>query len=204
MKCSKCGDTLTIEETKFKKFLYCLTCYETFNSVGYEPDCCQNPSLIKVRHKISNGSYNIRDQCKNCGKINTKSYSHKSYDINGLPESDISRNAIRLEIIDENYQTKRKWFSEHKEKNFSINKIHPDYPAYLETEEWKTKRELVFKRDNYKCQSCLKNRADQVHHLNYKNIFNEPLFELISICTECHKIITDREKGVKIEKKIVH
>jgi hypothetical protein len=38
-------------------------------------------------------------------------------------------------------------------------------------------------------------RASQVHHLTYKHLRNEPLFELISVCVPCHDAITamDRE-----------
>lgn len=61
------------------------------------------------------------------------------------------------------------------------------YKYYLTTQEWKTKRDLILKRDNYICQGCLSVKATEVHHLTYDNAFDELAFQLISLCNECHK-----------------
>jgi hypothetical protein len=61
------------------------------------------------------------------------------------------------------------------------------YDAYLLTEAWRTKRVQVLKRDNGLCQGCLKRQATQVHHLTYDHVGDELLFELASICDECHE-----------------
>lgn len=47
------------------------------------------------------------------------------------------------------------------------------YNAYLISPEWLAKLERVLWRDNYFCQSCLEERARQVHHKTYERIFNE-------------------------------
>ena len=57
-------------------------------------------------------------------------------------------------------------------------------------------------RDDGKCKAilsgCLRS-ANQVHHLSYQHVGNEPLFELISVCSACHDKITamdrDRKNG---------
>jgi len=69
------------------------------------------------------------------------------------------------------------------------------YTAYLLTPEWRSKADRVLARDAWVCQACLRNRATQAHHLTYKHVFNEPLFELIAVCRPCHEKITrlDRE-----------
>ena len=89
---------------------------------------------------------------------------------------------VKSTTIKKNLTKKEKWFIE-------------KYRPYLKSKEWKDKRLLVLKRDNYVCQSCLKSKATEVHHLTYKHVFNEPLFELVSICNPCHVFITklDRE-----------
>lgn len=69
-----------------------------------------------------------------------------------------------------------------------------DYKAYLLTKDWADRRTAVFQRDNYLCQGCRINRAVQVHHLTYKNIFREPLFDLVAICKSCHdQLHADRD-----------
>ncbi|WP_430969077.1 HNH endonuclease [Spongiimicrobium sp. 2-473A-2-J] len=59
--------------------------------------------------------------------------------------------------------------------------------TYLKSDEWKRKRYVVLKRDNWKCVYCGK-RATQVHHKKYakKNIGKEPIKWLVSICKSCH------------------
>jgi len=105
-------------------------------------------------------------------------------------------------------------FEEKKERVKSLmsseaKKIASDaHRDYLNSPEWKTKRERVMKRDKYYCRDCLvfipqikklfkdfifeeidfARRASQVHHLDY-SFLNTP-YEIdycISLCEECHK-----------------
>jgi hypothetical protein len=57
---------------------------------------------------------------------------------------------------------------------------------YLQTPEWKKRWRATRRRDKYICQVCHKNKATQVHHLNYDHWKNEPLDDLISVCRLCH------------------
>ena len=62
------------------------------------------------------------------------------------------------------------------------------YREYLKSDEWKRKRYVVLKRDNWTCQYCGK-KATQVHHLKYAKyqIGKEPIKWLVSVCGSCHK-----------------
>ena len=62
------------------------------------------------------------------------------------------------------------------------------YREYLKSDEWKRKRYVVLKRDNWTCQYCDK-KATQVHHLKYAKyqIGKEPIKWLVSLCGACHK-----------------
>jgi 5-methylcytosine-specific restriction endonuclease McrA len=57
---------------------------------------------------------------------------------------------------------------------------------YYKSQEWKRKRKAVFIRDNFLCQDCKIWKAEEVHHLHYRNLFNESLDDLISLCAPCH------------------
>ena len=61
---------------------------------------------------------------------------------------------------------------------------------YLLSEEWQRKRYVVLKRDNGRCVYCGA-PATQVHHKRYakRNIGNEPISWLVSICKTCHESI---------------
>lgn len=58
---------------------------------------------------------------------------------------------------------------------------------YLKSEEWKRKRYVVLKRDNWRCVFC-GSKATQVHHKRYAkyNIGKEPIEWLVSVCKSCH------------------
>ena len=58
--------------------------------------------------------------------------------------------------------------------------------VYLKSDEWKRKRYVVLKRDNWKCVYC-GSKATQVHHKKYakNNIGKEPIEWLESVCDTC-------------------
>jgi len=62
------------------------------------------------------------------------------------------------------------------------------YRSYLQSDDWKRKRYVVLKRDNWRCVYCGA-RATQVHHKRYakRNIGKEPIEWLVSVCEDCHK-----------------
>lgn len=61
------------------------------------------------------------------------------------------------------------------------------YREYLKSDEWKRKRFVVLRRDNWRCKYC-GGHATQVHHLKYAkyNIGKEPIEWLVSVCKPCH------------------
>ena len=62
--------------------------------------------------------------------------------------------------------------------------------VYLKSDEWRRKRYVVLKRDNWCCVYC-SSRATQVHHKRYakRNIGKEPIEWLVSVCENCHNSI---------------
>jgi len=61
------------------------------------------------------------------------------------------------------------------------------YRSYLQSDDWKRKRYVVLKRDNWHCVYCGA-PATEVHHLKYAkwNIGKEPIEWLVSVCNGCH------------------
>ncbi|HSC52164.1 MAG TPA: hypothetical protein VLC98_00980 [Phnomibacter sp.] len=61
--------------------------------------------------------------------------------------------------------------------------------VYLKSDAWQRKRYIVMKRDRWRCVYCGAN-ATQVHHTRYaRNIGNEPINWLVSVCNCCHDSI---------------
>jgi 5-methylcytosine-specific restriction endonuclease McrA len=67
--------------------------------------------------------------------------------------------------------------------------------TYLSSDDWKRKRALVLKRDQYRCMHCGA-RATQVHHKRYarRNIGKEPIEWLVSVCKSCHEEQHDHKR----------
>ena len=87
-------------------------------------------------------------------------------------------------------------------KNNLTTLNYSSYYEYLKSDDWKRIRNLVLKRDNYKCRIC-KNRATQVHHKRYfqKVLTGKNIGYLVSICSDCHTFIeydvdTKEKRGI--------
>lgn len=77
-----------------------------------------------------------------------------------------------------------------------------NYDAYIHSRDWYAKRDKRIKLDNYTCQVCgTTERPLQVHHRTYKNLGNEPMEDLITVCSVCHSIISEIEH-TKLSDKI--
>jgi 5-methylcytosine-specific restriction endonuclease McrA len=68
------------------------------------------------------------------------------------------------------------------------------YDRYLKTPKWAGKRAKVLARSGGLCESCLENRATEVHHLTYAHVFDEPAFDLRAVCSYCHDRLTARDR----------
>jgi len=70
--------------------------------------------------------------------------------------------------------------------NHPVNKYH----NYLQSPEWRRKREDLFIAVGRVCEDCeddLTIKEAHVHHLTYDNIFNESISDLQVLCPSCHK-----------------
>jgi len=149
---------------------------------------CDHRDLVTVRKKIANGTDVYRKQCKVCGSSIGNSIAKKTltntsdipmFDVALQAEWDKKKEAVKTLLLEEDAQKESAWWN--------------NYNDYLQSEAWSQKREKVIARDRYLCQACLSAQAVEVHHLTYKNMGCEPLFELISVCSSCHAKIHQKE-----------
>jgi hypothetical protein len=148
---------------------------------------CKKHEMVFVKRIKSNGQPLINKQCLTCGEHDAKAYKQGCvFDFESLPDFNSEKkdqhDLQKAQFLQSIYFDNRK-----KEKEQWLENV---YKPYLASEKWKDKRAKVLKRDNYLCQACLVNAANEVHHLSYKHIFNEPCFELTSVCSDCHNLIT--------------
>ncbi len=102
--------------------------------------------------------------------------------ISKLPE-------FNLQLLDNCIKTEDKQRiidnSERRKNDFLMR--HKQYEIYLNSDAWAKRRTLIFARCNDVCECCLIKEATQVHHVNYKTIFDEVAWDLRGVCADCHK-----------------
>lgn len=139
-----------------------------------------------VRNYDSSGRAFYKMQCYNC---------YKTYGPM-IPHENVSKNVKNFD--DEYYQKSREKleadlyrlndvFEKMTQKYTQARK--EKYHDYLASAEWKEKANRVKKRANFICEGCLENKATEVHHLTYENLYDEFMFELMALCSRCHRKI---------------
>mgnify|MGYP000274206070 CR=1 FL=1 len=160
---------------------------KAFSIVHQKFSCEHENKEIRLR-TIRGGSIQRVEQCLKCGRAVSNAYSkEKVLELTGkenIPEFD----SELMENWEKSYAEECKSIMEGYEsrKDFERAEFFQEYDKYLLSEEWAKKREKVLNRANGICEGCGENNANQVHHLTYKNVGAEFLFELVAICHECH------------------
>lgn len=208
MGCSICKFGLILT-TDYKVGTYSI-CQECGNeTVEYAQYCCNKPDYKPSRKyaddfiaQMEDDDYTVWNQCQNCGETKGTAIKKSKYPKKSLTlfSHQLREDTVELQI---KFTEKIKEIN-NRDREEKAHKYWYDYNEYLNSDEWKKKRELIFNRDNNICQSCLKNPATEVHHLDGQFRFNEPLFSLKAVCSECHEIITQIERGNQNTGKIKH
>lgn len=178
----KCGAELKVKEFAFKVVEYCDECHY----FDIKPKECTHESISKipVKIKISNGAYQVRLYCNDCKVLESKSQKQANYNLDKLHETTI-----------ESFENYKSGIEQGEKESFDllisslrsnkVESIKDIYERYIKSDAWKDKRFKVLRRDSNICQICGK-KATDVHHLTYAHLQSEYLFELVSLCRDCH------------------
>jgi hypothetical protein len=170
-------------------------------TITYCPECSKSTRTEIVcehdyeplRLELETGSIQVRMYCKKCHSITPKSEPHSKFDLSKLRKSTFEKYRT---FFDELCEAERHRILEFTEVlNYEADQFNrKDYNEYLNSDWWKHIRSEALERDNETCQMC-GNPAEEVHHMTYVNRGNEYLFELVSLCKNCHV-----EYHVKLDK----
>jgi hypothetical protein len=160
------------------------------------PRCDHDEQSPEIRLYVDRGGRNTYYyQCMTCGQKVGNQIAHRDVpNISSVPPYD--------EDLAEKWNAKLRAYWEEKRLRYDRDREEEkaqwdrDYNRYLTSAKWADKRARVLERDNYLCQACRRRTATQVHHLTYKNVFDEPLFDLVAICDVCHNAISPVEEAV--------
>ena len=164
------------------------------------PDPCNHPRQEPRERWVRNGTKHFVLQCLVCGS-----------QVRPLRRDEIAERQDAMvnrgfdEDLQRQYQEERRREIDHwRARRDQIRQHRADlwwnrYNAYLDSTEWQERRQRRLQLDNFQCQARMvgcTGRASDVHHLTYDHVFDEPLFDLISVCRMCHDKITamDRER----------
>jgi len=205
-KCKECETIMSFIDRKFCIHYSCDKC--GYESIDWNTTSCYNDPLLKPTryyktdedYFINPKNYSVYNQCQNCGsKVGTALKDTGSLDIETfdreLQERGLKERSDIKNLSGEIEERRKK----RRHLNFEI-----EYEEYLKSERWKKIRQIVLDKDNNLCQSCLVEVATEVHHTDGQFRFNEPLFSLVSVCSDCHRVITEieRKRNAREEKKI--
>lgn len=149
-------------------------------------DSCEHRFEVR-RMSCSNGTTQFRKQCIQCGKglsaISVKTLSRRER--NKAPEFDRGLQDVVRETAWNRWKTSTEYDQQDRWLAW--------YNGYLASSVWRRRRAVVLARSLGICESCRKLRATDAHHLTYKHVGAEPLFELVAVCPSCHRQIHEQE-----------
>jgi hypothetical protein len=207
--CENCCNEKIIHKGKYDVFIECQDCLR--GCVDKMDGCCIAPDIIQINMPRIDKKPTKRNFCRRCGNVSPMVKMENPEEWKTLP---LVTREIADSISHERFNKRQafyKYLQQKRHEHFEDRKKEyaERYYEYLETDTWRDKRVRVLNRDKYICQACLISKATQVHHLTYTRIFKEPLFDLTSVCNDCHKDIhdidielfggTDEEQIIKFE-----
>ena len=145
---------------------------------------CDHPVLEMRMERDPKGVRRVYRQCPNCGdKRGEVAWRKLGIDPDSLPPFDAQFLELRRALKGMSYGIARARYSALRNETW-----WKAYRAHLDSPEWKRKRAMVFARSNFQCErgECM-NRAEQVHHLTYERLGEEPLEDLQAVCIACHR-----------------
>jgi hypothetical protein len=147
---------------------------------------CPHPKSTLCKTVCSNGVAQYKLYCDTCG---TKVKGPIKYAL--LSES--QRKEAPLVTSEDMYARSMAYFDHEGRVEAARRRWFDWYDGYLASDVWVGKRDVVLDRAGGVCEACGIAAPTQVHHLTYKNVGREPLFDLRAVCKRCHDVLHRRE-----------
>ena len=185
-----------IDEDTGKEFILDSTPEYQADMEAHWQSLCQHEKAEIRRRPARGGAVHFYRQCLTCGESVGSAVGRANVPSEALPWDDVlgpryraKKDAERKAITQKHVRIQREG-----EAGFWKN-----YNEYLKTDEWRAKRAKVIERAGSLCEGCRQRPASQVHHLTYKHVFAEFMFELVAVCDECHDRLHADDTGEQDE-----
>ncbi|HEY7119675.1 MAG TPA: hypothetical protein VH475_24000 [Tepidisphaeraceae bacterium] len=152
-------------------------------------DHCTHEEQALRRRTHSNGMLHFVMQCLHCGRQGRAVRHDDALSTGGadaLPWDD----TIADPYWQRRFAERRQVWAEARSQR------RADYDGYLASAAWRARRSARLALDQGRCQARLDGcggYATEVHHLTYRHCGNEPLFDLVSVCGNCHRQISEMD-----------
>jgi 5-methylcytosine-specific restriction endonuclease McrA len=167
----------------------------------FKDDACEHVEKIVVRRLNSAGKPFFTRYCSGCG---VKFGSHvPRVEAEAVGISPFSEEEI--EAVGRDYTEERQAHLDAivaaateraaEYKNEADEEWQREYADYLRSPVWKRRAAKIMERARGVCEGCLTNQAQEVHHLTYAHVKDEFAFELVALCSSCHRRWHGRDAG---------
>ena len=79
-----------------------------------------------------------------------------------------------------------KKYKKYKRQSLGPESKHTSYKEYINSYEWRKKREKAFELLGRECMRCSEKENLIVHHRNYDNLYRETTDDVEILCKRCH------------------
>jgi hypothetical protein len=156
----------------------------------WESRRCKHDGAQELRKRtVRLGGIQFVKQCLRCGAATTSPLATaKAIEANGGIEPPPFDDALEVKWRKDGQEGEKKITGDFDSREeLRTAEFHNWYDVYLSSDEWADKKSKVMQRANNLCEGCGDARAQVVHHMSYKNVGEEFLFELVALCHPCHE-----------------
>ncbi len=187
---NKKSEIETVEDIMAKGFVLNQEEYLEYANEYDEKAKCEHEKEEIRKRQTKDGRFQYVYQCVKCGNMSPPVSKSEAFEqTDGKEPDSVNRKLCenwKKELDEKRQEIYLKYYRKHEEKEREKEKW---YSEYLQSAEWRIKRDKVLKRAKGICEGCLERKATVVHHLTYRHIGNEFMFELLAVCKECHNRI---------------
>jgi hypothetical protein len=126
----------------------------------------------------------LRYRCGDCGELFGEFVAHAQATTPDTPEVD--KDMLRAWNERDSARRRVHWDETQRQRDEQDAAWWATYNDYLQSDAWHQLRPHIFRRAGGVCEGCGRAEATQVHHLTYKHVTTEFLWELVAICDDCH------------------
>jgi hypothetical protein len=152
--------------------------------IHHNAGLCVHAQLDIRKVTVAGGGVQYRQQCQECGDLIGFAIAHTKAPQDAAVENQTLRVMYRSERDRQYAAIIQRHVKLQKNKD---TEFWHRYNEYLKSPTWAERRGRVLQRAKGICEGCSDRPAVQVHHLTYKHVFEEFLFELVAVCDDCHK-----------------